>query len=150
MAELLNTVANYILQSGGIWGLLLIFAIFYIVYKEWLASKSSKSNFDIEKSSEELLEELDIIKEQHKQYSEKIENLNLKLEKICIEIASFKDINEHSDEQIKELTKQLQEVNEDRVAELKELISNYSKTMNELSLTLQKIKFVLSTKLKEK
>lgn len=40
----------------------------------------------------------------------------------------------------------LQEVNEERIIELKSIIENYNKTMMELSLALEKIKFVLKHK----
>ncbi len=62
-------------------------------------------------------------------------------------IESFKDINEKNHDRIEKLTEQLQQVNDERVDELKDLLQEYSKTMNELSLALEKVKFVLKTKL---
>lgn len=137
-------IITYLIQKGGVWGLLLSLAIFWILFRErmWYTAKGNKKEETITEVNkvELILDETKEIKENQKISSEKLEKLTSIIE------ACEKTIDAQ-EEKIAKLTEQLQQVNDERIEELKSLLQNYSKTMTELTLALEKIKFVLKTKL---
>lgn len=155
MWETIDYIVKYVIQHGGIWGLLAVLAAAWILYREWMLSKKNSSKGSDDSKSKDSFSE--IIKERQEdqtrvleQNSEKITEVSQKLQDISNHIDTFVEINKSNNEKIERLTEQLQQVNDERVEELKEILASYNKTMNELALTLQKIKFVLKTRLGEK
>lgn len=154
MWDILDYIVKYLVEQGGIWGLLVALALFWIGFREWGLIKNKKKVVEVTKDKKE--EDANIIKERQEdqirymeQNSEKLNDVSQKLQDISLHIDNFVNINESNNEKIEKLTEQLQQVNDERVEELKEILTSYNNTMNELAMTLQKIKFVLKTKLGE-
>ena len=141
-------------KSFGIWGLLLGISIIWIAFREWNLSKKNKTDENSSKEENNFLKEAILIKERQENHVKVLEQNNLKLQDISdelknvsININNFLKLNDTDHEQIEHLISQLQNVNDERVDELKEILNSYNRTMNELTLTLQKIKFVLKNNL---
>jgi len=88
---------------------------------------------DYAKKTEDVQKDLDYIQEQIEDITK---NINISV-----------NINEKNNEKINELNQKLELNNDKRIKELKELLYSYNKTMQELSLTLGKIKFILQSKI---
>jgi hypothetical protein len=157
MWEVLGYIIQYLVEQGGFWGLLVALALAWIAFREWSLAKKKKAAAVEETPKPNLLQEdTAIIKERQEdqirfieQNSERLNEVNQKLQDISLHIDNFVNINQSNSEKIEKLSEQLQQVNDERVEELKELLNSYNRTMNELALTLQKIKFVLQTRLGE-
>lgn len=155
MWDTIDFIIKYLIEQGGIWGLLLAIALLWVAWREWtLFGKKKKKEIAPVKSNSE--EDVIIIKSRQEdqirlmeQNTDKLNEVSQKLQDISIHIENFVKMNESNDDKIENLTNQLQQVNDERVEELKEILVSYNSTMNELSLTLQKIKFVLKTRLGE-
>lgn len=154
MWEIIDYIVKYLVELGGIWGLLIALALAWIAFREWNLAKRKKSK--TVESKGQLEEDAAVIKERQEdqtrfieQNSERLNEVNQKLQDISTHIDNFVNINKSNSEKIEKLTEQLQQVNDERIEELKDLLTSYNKTMNELALTLQKIKFVLKTRLGE-
>ena len=152
MWDTLNTVVEYLLKEGGIFGLLVIISFIWIGFREWTLVKSKKNEKEIRDSNAVTIEESAVIKERQKSQIKILESNETKLKEIqdkISEITNHIDGFINANQKNKQLTAQLQQVNDERVEELKEILGSYNKTMNELALTLEKIKFVLKTRLGE-
>lgn len=154
MWEVINYITKYVIEEGGIWGLLAILAISWVSVREFNILKEKRKDLSCEKNKIE--EVLNLTRERQEEQIknmdaslEKLSDINIKIIEISMDIENFSKVNRDNNKKIEKLTNQLQQVNDERVEELKELLSSYNSTMNELSITLQKIKFVLKTKLGE-
>lgn len=127
----MEIIINYLLTQGGIFGFFLALSISWIVWRETSSAKKKKdsSSLDI------------VIKNQN--------NVKNALSEISRTIDSFKEINKKNEEMIIGLQSKIQEVNDDRIQEIKEILQDYSKAMGDLSIALEKIHMVLEYKIKE-
>jgi chromosome segregation ATPase len=89
-----------------------------------------------------------------KEYSKKAEDfhkellfLQERIDDVTKNIDTVVNINEKNNNRIAELDEKLELTNDKRIKELKELLYSYNKTIQELSITLSKIKFILQTKI---
>ncbi len=145
-------IVSALVDKGGVLGLLLSAAVMWIVHREKQIFGSKKE--DEGKSKEEsLLREfnlrLDVI-------TDSLDELRISNNKTYKKTADFLAYLEHFEkvtlenaDRLNSLTEDLKDVNQERVEELKEVLSNYNKTMNELTITLEKIKFILKNKVNE-
>ncbi len=133
MEQILSTIIAYLLANGGPFGVVLALALAYISYKEYVYYKFIKKKEDDEKSTE------DEIKTSHNKVVKKISDLTSSIDE-------FIEINKENSKKIEKLEENIKELNDERIAELKELLNNYNKTMNELSLAIEKIKFLVQNK----
>lgn len=154
MWDIIDFIVKYLVEQGGIWGLLVALALAWIAFREWNLAKKKKSAVEETPKPNSLQEDASIVKGRQEdqirfieQHSERLNEINQKLQDISLHIDNFVNINQSNNEKIERLSEQLQQVNDERVEELKELLNSYNRTMNELALTLQKIKFVLQTRL---
>ena len=154
MWETVDFIVRYVIEQGGLFGLLIILSFGWIGFREWSLIKNKKKESD--SSNSKLEDDTSLIKERQETQmkaielsAEKLDEINQKLQDISNHIDSFVKTNDNNAKKIEKLTEQLQQVNDERVEELKELLGSYHKTMNELSLTLQTFKFVLKTRLGE-
>lgn len=156
MWELLNVIVTFLLQEGGVFGALIVIAMSWITYREWTLLKKKKITEEVKNNKSLVEEESALIRQSQdiqlqaiEKNQAKLDNIEVKIQDISNHIDNFVKLNEDNNEKVKILSEQLQQVNDERVEELKEILGSYNKTMNELALTLQKIKFVLQTKLGE-
>lgn len=89
-----------------------------------------------------------------KDYNKKAEDfhkellfLQERIDDVTKNIDTVVNINEKNNNRIAELDEKLELTNDKRIKELKELLYSYNKTIQELSITLSKIKFILQTKI---
>ena len=104
----MESIIDYLISKGGIWGLLLALSLAWIVFREnsWLKSNTDdKLNLDI--SIKSLLSKHD--------------STDNKIEEISKAITDFKDINHRQAKAARALQEKLQEVNDERIDELKEI-----------------------------
>jgi uncharacterized coiled-coil protein SlyX len=130
----MESIIDYLISKGGIWGLLLALSLAWIVFREnsWLKSNTDdKLNLDI--SIKSLLSKHD--------------STDNKIEEISKAITDFKDINHRQAKAARALQEKLQEVNDERIDELKEILQDYNKTMAELSFGIEKMNLILDMKL---
>lgn len=178
MWELLQYIVQYILSNGGSWGLLLLIISALFVYLEYNRSKSNKNLDKVSENLKELsdlvLKDSSIIIEINKSIdklilstdnadklsSQKYDKLirdikdfskqtKVDSERVFDDIENFISVSNENNLKIEKLNEQLQDLNDDRVTELKELLSKYHDTMNELSLALQKMTFLIKANYKE-
>jgi biopolymer transport protein ExbB/TolQ len=132
----MDAIIEYLIAKGGIWGVLLAASLAWIVFREraWsLTGKDKTKSVDINDSLKKL--------------SSKHELTYSKIEDIGRAMDDFKDINRKQAKAAHALQEKLQEVNDERVDELKEVLQDYNKTMAELSLGIDKMNFILDMKL---
>lgn len=154
MWEVIDFLVKALIEHGGIFGLLLAIAIGFIIFREYNLAKKTKdeaaesytsnaSNFDMIKEKQD--NQIKLVS----QNIEKLGDASRKIQEIHIQLENLISLSKANDKQIEKLREQLQQVNNERVEELKEILNHYNETMNSLTLTLEKIKFVLQTKLGE-
>ena len=134
----MDAIVEYLITKGGIWGVLLAISLAWIVFREraWNAvGKTSVKEVDLDASIKTLTSKQDLT-------HSKIEEINKAME-------SFKDINSKQAKAARALQEKLQEVNDERVDELKEVLRDYNKTMAELSHGIEKMNLILDLKLGE-
>lgn len=152
MWETIDFIVKYIIEQGGLLGLLITLAFGWIGYREWSLTKNKRKDDNLIKTKVE--ENTLIIKEKQDEHlklsAEKLNEIIQKLEDISSLIDNFIEVNQNNSNKIEKLTEQLQQVNDDRIEELKELLNSYNKTMNELAITLQKFQFILNVRLGDK
>jgi citrate synthase len=144
-----EVIVTYMITKGGIWGLLLSMSLFWIIFREKMLSDSGKkksAEIEAKESSEEKLSRLasdyNDLKINQNKTIKKLADIQNAVESVQILI---KNDNLCQDREEK-LTEQLRKVNDERVTELKELLTSYSKNMTELSIALEKIKYALRNK----
>src|SRR5690606_8719959 len=142
MMQTLDFIVRYVIEQGGLLGMLILLYLRWIGFREWSLIKNKKKESD--SSNSKLEDDTSLIKERQETQmkaielsAEKLDEINQKLQDISNHIDSFVKTNDNNAKKIEKLTEQLQQVNDERVEELKELLGSYHKTMNELSLTLQ-------------
>jgi uncharacterized membrane protein YhiD involved in acid resistance len=114
----MDLLIEYMITRGGVWGFLLALAVLWIFWRE--------TNFFKNKSVKKEEEEGDSLKEIVNTHSKEIKYSQQKsaetLQEIAATIESFKKINHENSERIVQLTEQLQQVNDNRVDELKNIL----------------------------
>lgn len=142
----MDLLIEYMITRGGIWGFLLALAVLWIFWRE--------TNFFKNKPVKKEEEEADSLKEIVNTHSKEIKYSQQKsaetLQEIAATIESFKKINHENSERIVQLTEQLQQVNDNRVDELKNILQEYNSTMKDLNLALEQIKFILKQRQESK
>ncbi len=184
MEELIFT---YLLEKGGIFGLLFALTLFWIIFRERALFMSNNSKKSEKKEDNTALEKIlyanlkdsvSDINNKAVDISEKLLDIEKKVDDLwdwhavkdddgvplwyvrrSLETSinnlekSITGLKEQMGENLKYLNNfiesrddssdKLQKVNDERVTELKSIIENYNKTMNDLSLALEKIKYAL-------
>lgn len=135
----MDAIIEYLIEHGGIWGVLLAFSIAWIIFRERTFAISSKSS---NKGS-------DLLNKSIKKIETNQNFTHTKIEEISKAMEDFKEINVRQAKAAHALQEKLQEVNDDRVDELKEILSDYNKTMTELSMGIEKMNLILDIKLGE-
>lgn len=161
----MDLIYKYLIENGGIYGVLLAIALFWIFFREKFllengskkektttANTTSKNKVevdkilyivedlkDLQKTALQHLNEITPLLDRVNGLDESIENLKLR-----IDILQDKFIQ--SNELIKnDLIFKLQKINDERVMELKYLLETYNKTVTDLIVAMEKIKILLKT-----
>jgi peptidoglycan hydrolase CwlO-like protein len=180
-------IFTYLVQKGGIFGVLLAISLFWIMFRERMflfgSSKQKEETVDKNVELEKML---------YKNLQNGLDGLNLKAEALDDKVsdvekkiqdlwdwhnvkdsegvprwyvrksleesinkleASIHELKDQMQENLKhidtisksrdDLSDKLDKSSDNRIAELKEIIENYNKTMNDLSFALEKIKYAL-------
>lgn len=156
MWDVLSVIFQFLIDQGGIWGILLSAAIIWIAVREIMYQKQVKENKEGAAKSEDILLEKDIlannliIKERQEHQIKSLEEDSKKLlliiektEQLNTALSNYHTHNLESIKNIQMLNDKIQSINNDRISELKDLLKNYNTVMTEISISLQKIKFVL-------
>lgn len=132
----MDTIIEYLVANGGIWGVLLALAITWILFREkkfYVAEKKEFEKIDLNDSLIKLTSKHDLT--------------HTKIEEIAKAVSDFKEINYKQAKAARALQEKLQEVNDERIDELKEVLKDYNKTMSELSFGIEKMNLILDMKL---
>lgn len=132
----MDTIIEYLIAKGGIWGLLLAVSLAWIVFRE-------KAWIDLGKNNSKGTELNDSIKKLFTKH----EATHNKISEVIKAMEDFKEINNKQAKAARALQEKLQEVNDERVDELREILQDYNKTMGELSLGIEKMNIILDIKL---
>jgi hypothetical protein len=123
MWDILDYIVKYLVEQGGIWGLFVAIALIWIGYREWSLLKKKKNESEVVNKKPD--EDSNIIKERQE---DQIRFMEQNSEKLTDVSQKLQDISLHIDNFVS-----INENNNEKIEKL----------------TLQKIKFVLKTKLGE-
>ena len=131
----LNLIITALIERGGIWGIIASALFFWNVHKETsLAKKENKTQDNVkivqDAADRKEREAKDYFDRKEKELREKIEDL----EKT---ISSLQEEN-------KKLSKDICDIEEDRVSDLKELLSEYHSTASNTLQALEKFEFFIT------
>lgn len=137
----MDKLIEYLFTNGGAMGAALAAAISWIVFREKTIADSKK---EIPPSTGEDVKALS------KEITDSHAKTVLKLDEMAKTIDAFKEINLRQARISKNLQERLQQSNDDRIDELKEILQDYSRAMNDLSLALDKTNFYIEKYLDRK
>lgn len=164
----MDLIFKYLIEHGGIFGVLLAIALFWIFFREKFLLEKGATKKEVappkrEKKVEEKKPEVDKIlyivedlkdlqKTALQQLAEiaplldRVDNLDESIENLKLRIDMLQDKFTQSNEAIKnDLIFKLQKINDERVVELKYLLETYNKTVTDLIMALEKIKVLLKS-----
>lgn len=146
--HIIDIIITGLVTQGGLLGLLLSLSIIWILFREKIIKFVRPVNFSADESPKETIDQkIDKLILEHLEIKSSQFKVARKINDIANAVDHFLIIYSENNKKIEKLTEQLQEVNDERVDELKLLLQNYSTTMTELALALEKIKFALRSKL---
>jgi len=145
-------IISALIERGGVFGLLLSISFGWIVYRERQFSSKSKEAENDKKNEQvlnDILSKINIIYENVDDYRISNSKTLKKISEVFVYLEQFEKVNSENLFRIDKLSENLENVNQERVEELKEVLLNYNKTITELTITLEKIKFLLKNKINE-
>ena len=157
----MDLIFKYLIEHGGIFGVLLAIALFWIFFREKFLlekdpTKKEKKGEDKKPEVDKILYIVEDLKDLQKtalqQLNEiiplldRVDGLDESIENLKLRIDMLQDKFTQSNEIIKnDLIFKLQKINDERVMELKYLLETYNKTVTDLILALEKIKVLLKS-----
>ncbi len=145
----MELVISYLIEKGGIWGVMLAMSIAWIVWREKTSKGVEKSDGveelkikDLIDKSESILKEITSLKDKSYEMNDKIVNII----NICKDLEKT---NIYNRSKIEDLTKEIKYLNEERIDDFKTVMSDYNDTLRDFVVALEKIKLTLEFKLEE-
>lgn len=126
-----NLIISALIERGGIWGIIASLIFFWNIHKENNLSKKEKSIDQNTKQS------ADLLKSQQESFDKKEKYLRSKIDDLEKQIIILQE--EH-----KKLLKNIGEVEEARVDDLKDLLSDYHTTATNTLQALEKFEFFIT------
>lgn len=159
MWEIISTIINYLLQNGGIYGVFIIILVAYIAFREWKSLRMEKKPESASISAESppptpmptldsdtinnfnKLKDLVLILERQQNQTKILEENTEILNGLSKNLAIIKDeisgIDKNQNLRIDELNKILNSTNKERLEDLREILLEYNKVVNDLNLILK-------------
>jgi hypothetical protein len=126
-----NLIINALIEKGGIWGLIASLLFFWNIHKENNISKKEKQTLDAVKETNS------VIKTQQEAFDKKEKYLRGKIDDLERHIISLEEEN-------KKILKDLADVEQARVDDLKDLLSDYHHTATNTLQALEKFEFFIT------
>jgi len=127
----INLIINALIERGGIWGIIASMLFFWNIHKENNISKKEK------KTEESIKETHDLLKIQQESADKKERHLRSKIDELEKHIISLQEEN-------KKLLKDIGNLEEARVDDLKDLLSEYHTTATNTLQALEKFEFFIT------
>jgi hypothetical protein len=125
-----NLIINALIERGGIWGIIASLLFFWNIHKENNFSKKEKS---IEENTKQTT---DLLKSQQDGFDKKEKYLRHRVEELEKQVAFLQEEN-------KKLLRDNSEIEESRVEDLKDLLSQYHSTATNTLQALEKFEFFI-------
>jgi uncharacterized protein YlxW (UPF0749 family) len=125
-----NIIINALIERGGIWGIIASLLFFWNIHKENNFSKKEKS---IEENTKQTT---DLLKSQQDGFDKKEKYLRHRVEELEKQVSSLQEEN-------KKLLRDNSEIEESRVEDLKDLLSQYHSTATNTLQALEKFEFFI-------
>jgi hypothetical protein len=125
-----NLIINALIERGGIWGIIASLLFFWNIHKENNFSKKEKS---IEENTKQTT---DLLKSQQEGFDKKEKYLRHRVEELEKQVAFLQEEN-------KKLLKDNSEIEDARVEDLKDLLSQYHSTATNTLQALEKFEFFI-------
>lgn len=126
----INLIISALIDKGGIWGIIASALFFWNIHKENNFSKKEKS---IEENTKQTN---DLLKSQQEAFDKKEKHLRYKIDELEKQIISLQEEN-------KKLLKDNSEIEDARVEDLKDLLSQYHSTATNTLQALEKFEFFI-------
>jgi len=127
----INLIINALIERGGIWGIIASMLFFWNIHKENNISKKEK------KTEESIKETHDLLKIQQESADKKERHLRSKIDELEKHIISLQEEN-------KKLLKDIGDLEEARVDDLKDLLYEYHTTATNTLQALEKFEFFIT------
>jgi septal ring factor EnvC (AmiA/AmiB activator) len=126
----LNLIISALIEKGGIWGVIASLIFFWNIHKENNFSKKEKNIEENNKQTTGLL------KSQQEAFDKKEKHLRFKIDELEKQIIFLQEEN-------KKILKEISELEESRVEDLKDLLSQYHSTATNTLQALEKFEFFI-------
>lgn len=126
----LNLIISALIEKGGIWGVIASLIFFWNIHKENNFSKKEKN---IEENNKQTT---DLLRSQQEAFDKKEKHLRFKIDELEKQIIFLQEEN-------KKILKEISELEESRVEDLKDLLSQYHSTATNTLQALEKFEFFI-------
>jgi hypothetical protein len=126
----LNLIINALIDKGGIWGVIASLLFFWNIHKENNISKKEKTIDENNKQA------TDLLRSQQESFDRKEKHLRFKIDELEKQVIFLQEEN-------KKLLRDNSEIEESRVEDLKDLLSQYHSTATNTLQALEKFEFFI-------
>jgi polyhydroxyalkanoate synthesis regulator phasin len=126
----LNLIISALIDKGGIWGVIASLLFFWNIHKENNISKKEKTIDENNKQA------TDLLRSQQESFDRKEKHLRFKIDELEKQVIFLQEEN-------KKLLRDNSEIEESRVEDLKDLLSQYHSTATNTLQALEKFEFFI-------